>query len=87
MLRKPREGSYIDPPCWHAHACLLRLTAGMLYKAGEHLEASNMLSPAAWRRVSQLQSAWLQPKMILLDVGMATELTNEDQTNMLGLFR
>jgi predicted unusual protein kinase regulating ubiquinone biosynthesis (AarF/ABC1/UbiB family) len=42
----------------------------------------------------QLQSAlsgvaagWLQPHIVLLDVGMATELSLEDQKNMVGLFR
>jgi predicted unusual protein kinase regulating ubiquinone biosynthesis (AarF/ABC1/UbiB family) len=32
-------------------------------------------------------AGWLQPHIVLLDVGMATELSNEDQTNMVGLFR
>jgi aarF domain-containing kinase len=34
-----------------------------------------------------LQQRWLEPQMVLLDVGMATELTEEDQRNMIGLFR
>lgn len=38
-------------------------------------------------RIDNLQQRWLQPQIILLDVGMATELTDEDQTNMIGLFR
>jgi len=31
-------------------------------------------------------SSWLQPKVVLLDVGMATRLSELDQHNMLGLF-
>jgi aarF domain-containing kinase len=38
-------------------------------------------------RIDVLQQRWLEPQMVLLDVGMATELTEEDQTNMIGLFR
>jgi aarF domain-containing kinase len=34
-----------------------------------------------------LQQRWLQPQMVLLDVGMATEMNDEDQRNMVGLFR
>jgi predicted unusual protein kinase regulating ubiquinone biosynthesis (AarF/ABC1/UbiB family) len=32
-------------------------------------------------------AGWLQPHIVLLDVGMATELSLEDQKNMVGLFR
>jgi len=31
--------------------------------------------------------AWLQPKIVLLDVGMVTRLSDTDQHNMLDLFR
>jgi predicted unusual protein kinase regulating ubiquinone biosynthesis (AarF/ABC1/UbiB family) len=37
--------------------------------------------------LNQITAAWLQPHIVLLDVGMATELTGDDQTNMVGLFR
>ena len=38
-------------------------------------------------KVQALQRRWLQPQIVLLDVGMATEMSDEDQTNMIGLFR
>ncbi len=31
-------------------------------------------------------NSWLQPKVVLLDVGMVTRLSEIDQHNMLGLF-
>lgn len=31
--------------------------------------------------------AWLRPQVVLLDVGMATELSSNDRDNMLHLFR
>jgi predicted unusual protein kinase regulating ubiquinone biosynthesis (AarF/ABC1/UbiB family) len=48
--------------------------------------------PAAMLQQLQLRlhgvaAGWLQPHIVLLDVGMATELSPEDQTNMVGLFR
>lgn len=38
-------------------------------------------------RLRGVAAGWLQPHIVLLDVGMATELSPEDQTNMVGLFR
>jgi predicted unusual protein kinase regulating ubiquinone biosynthesis (AarF/ABC1/UbiB family) len=38
-------------------------------------------------RLAALRASWLQPRIVLLDVGMATELSTEDQTNMVGLFK
>jgi predicted unusual protein kinase regulating ubiquinone biosynthesis (AarF/ABC1/UbiB family) len=38
-------------------------------------------------QLSSVAAAWLQPHIVLLDVGMATELSPEDQHNMVGLFR
>ena len=38
-------------------------------------------------QLAALQRRWLQPQIVLLDVGMATEMTGEDQVNMIGLFR
>lgn len=35
----------------------------------------------------EITASWLQPHLVLLDVGMATELSPEDQNNMIGLFR
>lgn len=32
-------------------------------------------------------AAWLQPRLVLLDVGMATALQGDDQANMFGLFK
>jgi predicted unusual protein kinase regulating ubiquinone biosynthesis (AarF/ABC1/UbiB family) len=39
------------------------------------------------QRLHGVAAGWLQPHIVLLDVGMATELSPEDQTNMVGLFR
>ncbi len=33
-----------------------------------------------------IANSWLQPKVVLLDVGMVTRLSKMDQDNMLGLF-
>jgi len=33
-----------------------------------------------------IANSWLQPKVVLLDVGMVTRLSEVDQHNMLGLF-
>ena len=38
-------------------------------------------------RIHNMQQKWLAPQMVLLDVGMATEMTDQDQVNMVGLFR
>lgn len=38
-------------------------------------------------KLAALHASWLQPRIVLLDVGMATELTPKDQTNMVGLFK
>jgi aarF domain-containing kinase len=35
----------------------------------------------------QLFEQWLKPEVVLLDVGMATELTGDDRNNMLALFQ
>lgn len=37
--------------------------------------------------VVQLFENWLKPEVVLLDVGMATELTGDDRNNMLALFQ
>ncbi len=37
------------------------------------------LSASAKWRIQGLLKAWLQPQIVLLDVGMATEMTSEDQ--------
>ena len=38
-------------------------------------------------RLAAARASWLQPRIVLIDVGMATELSADDQTCMLGLFR
>lgn len=38
-------------------------------------------------RIDNLQQRWLQPQIVLLDVGMATEMSDVDQRNMIGLFQ
>jgi predicted unusual protein kinase regulating ubiquinone biosynthesis (AarF/ABC1/UbiB family) len=38
-------------------------------------------------RLAAARASWLQPRIVLLDVGMATELSSRDQDCMLGLFR
>lgn len=45
------------------------------------------MAPPNRARIELLQQRWLQPSLVLLDVGMATELSPTDQTNMVGLFR
>jgi aarF domain-containing kinase len=35
----------------------------------------------------QVFERWLQPHIVLLDVGMATELRSQDRYNMLHLFK
>jgi hypothetical protein len=45
------------------------------------------LLQALQSRLTGVAAGWLQPHIVLLDVGMATELSPEDQTNMIGLFR
>ena len=62
---------------------------GLAYKGVNALtgSASFPLTPALRAKLHALQAAWLQPRLILLDVGMATELSSEDQSNMLGLFK
>ncbi|KAL0042711.1 hypothetical protein WJX79_008376 [Trebouxia sp. C0005] len=54
---------------------------------------SNMLMQAAAKLCStmglagcNIANSWLQPKVVLLDVGMVTRLSQVDQHNMLGLF-
>ena len=38
-------------------------------------------------RLEAARASWLQPRLVLLDVGMATELTPDDTANMVGLFK
>jgi hypothetical protein len=45
------------------------------------------LPPRLRAALAALHASWLQPRIVLLDVGMATELSGEDQKNMVGLFR
>ncbi|GFH07512.1 protein kinase domain-containing protein [Haematococcus lacustris] len=76
----------------HPGNILVRLTppgglAGLLYNGLDGLKRSNWVSNNYRARIDVLQQRWLQPQMVLLDVGMATELSDEDQTNMIGLFR
>jgi hypothetical protein len=41
--------------------------------------ACAQVSSSLRARISNLQQRWLQPQLVLLDVGMATELSDEDQ--------
>ena len=45
------------------------------------------VSTVARARIAALQKRWLQPQIVLLDVGMATEMTEEDQVNMVSRIR
>jgi len=61
---------------------------GALYSVLDELKLASPAMPASTRaRIDVLQRRWLQPQMVLLDVGMATELSGEDQRNMIGLFQ
>lgn len=78
----------------HPGNILVRLAApagglvGALYSGLDDLKRVSPTMPAQTRaKIDQLQRRWLQPQMVLLDVGMATEMTNEDQRNMIGLFQ
>lgn len=76
----------------HPGNILVRLTpplglVGALYSCLDTIKASDAVSNVVRARIDLLQQRWLQPQMVLLDVGMATELTDEDQTNMIGLFQ
>jgi predicted unusual protein kinase regulating ubiquinone biosynthesis (AarF/ABC1/UbiB family) len=48
---------------------------------------ANALLALLQSQLHEVTAAWLQPHIVLLDVGMATELSPEDQHNMVGLFR
>jgi predicted unusual protein kinase regulating ubiquinone biosynthesis (AarF/ABC1/UbiB family) len=59
---------------WFLDACAAAGgPAGLVQKLQQHLAG--------------VAAGWLQPHIVLLDVGMATELSPEDQHNMVGLFR
>jgi aarF domain-containing kinase len=62
---------------------------GLAYDALASIAGSAFLplAPAVRKHLRRVQASWLQPRLVLLDVGMATELSPEDQTNMLGLFK
>ncbi|GFR39830.1 hypothetical protein Agub_g324 [Astrephomene gubernaculifera] len=68
----------LDPP-----AGLL----GLIYSGLDRLRSLPSVAAATRARIELLQQRWLQPSLVLLDVGMATELSPTDQTNMVGLFR
>lgn len=62
-------------------------------EAAAGVDITGMAAPVV-RKLASLQASlagvaagWLQPHIVLLDVGMATELSSEDQANMVGLFR
>ncbi len=65
----------------------LTLTPTCALRSLPYPAAPLQVSNATRARLDVLQQHWLQPQMVLLDVGMATELTDEDQRNMVGLFR
>lgn len=60
---------------------------GSLWAAAAKLHTLPWLSPRWRARLESHSAAWLQPRIVLLDVGMATELSAEDQANMLALFK
>lgn len=60
---------------------------GIAYRCLGALNGLLPLSPVPRARLEALRKAWLQPSLVLLDVGMATELSARDQENMVGLFR
>ncbi|KXZ44199.1 hypothetical protein GPECTOR_71g560 [Gonium pectorale] len=60
---------------------------GVLYGALERIRGLPSVAPPTRARIELLQQRWLQPSLVLLDVGMATELSPVDQVNMVGLFR
>lgn len=60
---------------------------GLVYRGLDQLRESSYVAPPNRARIELLQQRWLQPSLVLLDVGMATELSPTDQTNMVGLFR
>ncbi|KAG2448971.1 hypothetical protein HYH02_005725 [Chlamydomonas schloesseri] len=60
---------------------------GLIYKGLDRLRDAPGVSSATRARIELLQQRWLQPSLVLLDVGMATELSPVDQENMVGLFR
>ncbi|GIL81924.1 hypothetical protein Vretimale_1497 [Volvox reticuliferus] len=60
---------------------------GLLYSGLDKIRQLPSIAPANRARIELLQQRWLQPSLVLLDVGMATELSPTDQVNMVGLFR
>ncbi|GIL43854.1 hypothetical protein Vafri_1448 [Volvox africanus] len=60
---------------------------GLLYSGLDRIRQLPSVAPANRARIELLQQRWLQPSLVLLDVGMATELSPTDQVNMVGLFR
>ncbi|GAX81695.1 hypothetical protein CEUSTIGMA_g9123.t1 [Chlamydomonas eustigma] len=60
---------------------------GIMYRAIGGIKASDQIGERTRSRLEKLQQRWLRPQIVLLDVGMATEMSDEDQTNMIGLFR
>lgn len=53
----------------------------------DRLRDSAGLSSATRARIELLQQRWLQPSLVLLDVGMATELSPADQVGRRGWWR
>ncbi|KAF5834796.1 ABC1 family-domain-containing protein [Dunaliella salina] len=60
---------------------------GLLYGGLEGVKRSGYVTNPTRAQIDVLQQRWLQPQIVLLDVGMATELSDEDKSNMVGLFR
>jgi len=60
---------------------------GLVYQGLEAVKNSAKIGSSMRARIDNLQQRWLQPQLVLLDVGMATELSEEDRLNMVGLFR
>lgn len=60
---------------------------GLAYRGLDVVNQVLRLPPAPRARLEELRRRWLQPSLVLLDVGMATELSSVDQENMVGLFR
>jgi len=60
---------------------------GLLYGGLEGVKRSGYVTNQTRAQIDVLQQRWLQPQIVLLDVGMATELSDEDRSNMVGLFK
>ena len=61
-----------------------QLPDGWLLAAAAALTRRTAPSPAA---ADAKLASWLQPQLVLLDTGMATELSSSDRHNMLHLFK